>query len=120
MDAAQTRYLTAPFVVGILVLLFALANLEGSLKPLRSGRRRLLSTFGALVWGGLGGVGLVLVTGSLGLSEPTIVAAAVSAVLGALAGIASATARIGLARRSRVKRAVQRAAVTQSVNAGAS
>lgn len=120
VDASQARYVTAPFVLGVLVLLLALANLEGSLKPLRSGRRRLLSTLGAFLWGALGGAGLVLVAGALGLSEPTLPAIIVTAILGALGGVASATARIGLVRRARVRRAVQRSVATQSVRAGSS
>ena len=51
VDATQTWYLTVPFVVGVLLVLLALANLESSLKPLRSGHPRLLSTIGASISG---------------------------------------------------------------------
>ena len=117
IDATQTWYLTVPFVAGVLVLLLALANLESSLKPLRSGRRRIRSYIGSFLWGGLAGVAIVLLSGAAGFDEPTIVAAVITAVVGAFAGAAAARARIGVARRARVRRAVQRAEKTLSVHA---
>jgi len=109
IDATQTRYLTGPFVLGALLLLLALANLESSLKPLRSGRTRFLSYVGAFISGGLLGVSLAMLGAALGFSEPTIVQLVVLAVLGSLGGAASARARIGVGRRNRVRRAVRRA-----------
>jgi serine/threonine-protein kinase len=115
VDATQTWYLTGPFVVGLLVLLLALANLESSLKPLRTGHTRKLSYLGAFAWGGLAGVSLVPIAAALGFSEPTVPALFASAALGAAGGTAAARARIGVARRHRVRKAVQRAERTLGV-----
>lgn len=117
IDASQTWYLTAPFVLAMLILLLAFANIESSLKPLRSGHRRFLSYVGTFVSGALGGVGLVVLAGALGFSEPTVVTAIVVAALGALSGVAAARARIGVARRHRVRKAVKRAERTLGVRA---
>jgi len=119
IDATQTWYLTGPFVVGVLLLLLALANLEGSLKPLRSGHTRKLSYVGAFIWGALGGASLVLLAGALGFSEPTVPTLIVAATLGAIGGAAAARARIGVARRHRVRKAVERAEKTLGVRATA-
>jgi serine/threonine-protein kinase len=115
VDATQRWYLTVPFGAAMLLLLFALANLESSLKPLRSGHRRFLSYVGAAIAGALAGLSLVATAGAVGFSEPTIPTAAVVTVLGAAGGAASARARIGVARRRRVRRAVLRAERTLGV-----
>ncbi|MGH9084839.1 MAG: protein kinase domain-containing protein [Acidimicrobiales bacterium] len=119
IDATQTWYVTGPFVGGLLVLLLAFANLESSLKPLRSGRTRRLSYVGACIWGALAGVSLVVLAGALGSSEPTMATLIAAGVLGAVGGIASARARIGVARRHRVRKAVERAEKTLGVRADA-
>jgi uncharacterized membrane protein SirB2 len=115
IDAEQTWYLTMPFVGGLLLILLGAANLESSLKPLRSGRRRILSFVGAFVSGALIGVSVTVLVGALGLTEPTVPNLAVSAALGALGGVAAARARIGVARRRRVRGAVLRAERTLGV-----
>jgi hypothetical protein len=117
VDATQTWYLTLPFVAAVLLLLLAYANLESSLKPLRSGHPRVLSYVGAFFSGAIAGVGLVLLSGALGLAEPTVLGAAVTTALGALAGVAAARARIGVARRRRVRRALKRAERSLGVKA---
>ncbi|MGK2949633.1 MAG: protein kinase domain-containing protein [Acidimicrobiales bacterium] len=109
IDATQTWYLTVPFVAGVLLVLLALANLESSLKPLRSGHPRLLSTIGAMISGAMLGGSTVVFSGALGLAEPTIPVAAAAAAFGAIGGIAAARARVGVAKRRRVRRAVKRA-----------
>ena len=119
IDATQTWYLTVPFVVAVLLVLLALANLESSLKPLRSGRSRLLSTIGAAVSGAMLGASMVVLAGALGIAEPTIAAAAGAAAFGVIGGIAAARARVGVAKRRRVRRAVKRAERTLGVHAKA-
>lgn len=109
IDANQTRYLTLPFVAGVLLVLLALANLESSLKPLRSGHPRLLSTIGASISGAMLGGSTVVFAGALGFTEPTVAVAAAAAAFGAIGGVAAARARVGAGRRRRVRRAVQRA-----------
>ena len=95
--------------MGVLLVLLALANLESSLKPLRSGHPRLLSTIGASISGAMLGASMVVLAGALGLAEPTIAAGAGAAAFGAIGGIAAARARVGVAKRRRVRRAVKRA-----------
>jgi hypothetical protein len=107
--ATQTWYLTAPTVGGALLLLLGLANLEQSLKPLRSGRMRRLSYVGAFVSGAILGLSAVLLATGVGLSEPAVPGIVVVALLGAAAGVAAVPARVGVARRRRVQRAVRRA-----------
>jgi hypothetical protein len=109
IDATQTWYLTAPFVLGVVLLLLAFANVESSLKPLRSGRTRRLSYLGAAFSSALGALGVVALSAAIGSAEPTVAGTVVVAVLGAAAGAAAARARIGVARRRRVRRAVRRA-----------
>jgi serine/threonine-protein kinase len=116
IDATQTWYLTVPFVLGVLLVLLALANLESSLKPLRSGHKRLLSTIGAAVSGAMLGASTVVLTGALGLAEPTIAAGAGAAAFGTIAGIAAARTRVAVAKRHRVRRAVKRAERTLGVS----
>jgi hypothetical protein len=120
LDATQSWYLTVPFVGGVLLILLALANLESSLKPLRSGHPRLLSTIGAAISGAMLGVSTVVLAGAVGLAEPTIAAGAVAAAFGAIGGMAAARARVGVAKRRRVRRAVKRAEKSLGVHANAS
>ncbi|HEX4868474.1 MAG TPA: serine/threonine-protein kinase [Acidimicrobiales bacterium] len=119
VDATQSWYLTVPFVGGLLLLLLALANLESSLKPLRSGHSRVLSFVGACVSGALAGASLAVLAGPLGFSEPTLASLVAAAAFGALGGVAAARARIGVARRRRVRRAVRRAEKSLGVHADA-
>jgi hypothetical protein len=118
IDATQSWYLTLPLIGGALVLLLAYANLEGSLKPLRSGHRRRLSWVGAAISCAIASVGVVAVVAALGLQEPTIPGLVVTVVLGAGAGVAAATARVGLGRRRRIRRAVKRAEKTLGTRTG--
>ena len=119
VDATQTWYLTIPFVVGVLLVLFALANLESSLKPLRSGHPRLLSTIGASISGALLGASMVVLAGAVGIVEPTVASGVGAAAFGAIGGIAAARARVGVAKRRRVRRAVKRAERSLGVRAEA-
>jgi hypothetical protein len=119
VDATQTWYLTVPFVAGVLLVLLALANLESSLKPLRSGHPRLLSTVGAAISGAMLGGSAVVFAGALGLAEPTVAAGSAAAALGVIGGIAAARARVGVAKRRRVRRAVKRAERSLGVQAKA-
>jgi hypothetical protein len=109
VEATQSWYLTAPGLLGILLLLIALANLESTLKPLGTGRMRKLSFVGATLSGALIGTGLVALSAALGLAEPTVPGLVTATVLAAAAGAGTARARLGDARRRRVRRAVKRA-----------
>jgi hypothetical protein len=117
VEGTHSGFLTLPFIVGVLVVLLAGANLESSLKPLANGHARMLSSIGALISGAMAGVGLVLVSGALGFSEPTVPAAIVTATLGGLTGLVVARTRVGLARGSRVRKAVKRAERSLGVRA---
>jgi hypothetical protein len=116
--ATQPWYLTGPFIGGVLLLLLGYANLESSLKPLRSGRTRKLSYVGAFLAGPVLGASFVLIAGALGVSEPTLVTGIVVAVLSAASGIPAVQARVGVARRRRVRQAVKRAERALGVTAG--
>lgn len=118
VKATQSWYLTAPFIGGVLLLLLGYANLESSLKPLRSGRTRKLSYVGAFLAGPVLGASFVLIAGALGVSEPTLVTVIVVAVLSAASGIPAVQARVGVARRRRVRQAVKRAERTLGVTTG--
>ncbi|HEU5084053.1 MAG TPA: serine/threonine-protein kinase [Acidimicrobiales bacterium] len=107
--ATQPWYLTAPFAVGLLLVLLAYAELETSLKPLRSGHTRIRSYIGAAIWCPVTVVGVLLVVSSLGLNELTRLDVAVALALGCLGGLALVRARTALARRHRVRTAVKRA-----------
>jgi hypothetical protein len=107
--ATQDWWFTAPAVGGALLLLLGLANLEQSLKPLRSGRMRRLSFVGASLSGAILGLGVVLLAAAVGGSEPAVPGVVATALLAAGAGAAGVPARVGLARRRRVRRAVRRA-----------
>lgn len=117
VDATQSWYLTVPGVGGVLLLLLGYANLESSLKPLRSGRTRRLSYVGAFFAGLPLAAGIVLLAGALGLREPTIPTLAVVAGLCALAGLPTVQARVGVARTRRVRQAVRRAERSLGVTA---
>ncbi len=116
--ATQTWYLTLPFIGGLLLLLLGYANLESSLKPLRSGRTRKLSYIGAFLAGPLLGAGFVAMAGALGVSEPTLPVLVVVCVLAAASGFPAVRARVGVARRSRVRQAVARAEKSLGVEPG--
>ena len=109
VQTTQTWYLTVPFIGGVLLLLLGYANLESSLKPLRSGRTRRLSYVGACFAGPPLAAGIVLVVGASGPREPTVPTFAVAALLCAVAGVPSVLARVGVARTRRVRQAVRRA-----------
>jgi hypothetical protein len=109
VEAGQSPYLTAPFVFGALLLLLAYADLETSMKALRSGHTRIRSYIGAVIWTPVAAVGVVMIATSLGFAEPTGVSVIVVAVLAALGGAAAVRSRIGVARRRRVRTAVKRA-----------
>ena len=76
---------------------------------MRSGHPRLLSTIGAAISGAMLGASMVVLAGALGLAEPTLTAGAAAAAFGAIGGVAAARARVGVAKRRRVRRAVKRA-----------
>jgi tRNA A-37 threonylcarbamoyl transferase component Bud32 len=109
VDAQQSPYLTAPFVLGALLLLLAYADLETSMKPLRSGHTRVRSYIGAVIWTPVAAVGALMMATALGFAEPTTLAIGTVVVLAALGGAAAVRSRIGVARRRRVRTAVKRA-----------
>jgi hypothetical protein len=107
--ATQAPYLTGPFAVALLLILLAYAELESSLKPLRSGHTRVRSYIGAAIWTPVALVGLLLGMAALGrneLSEADVVAVV---ALGVVGGTTLVRSRIGVARRRRVRTAVKRA-----------
>ncbi len=118
VKATQTWYLTAPFMGGLMLLLLGYANLESALKPLRSGRTRRLSYVGAFLAGPLLGLSFVLLAGAIGASEPSLLTVIVVAILCAAAGLPAVQARVGVARRRRVRQAVKRAEKTLGVTTG--
>ena len=107
--ATQAPYLTGPFAFGLLLILLAYAELESSLKPLRSGHTRIRSYLGAAIWTPVALVGLVFVMTALGRNELAEVDLIAVAVLGVLGGLTLVRSRIGVARRRRVRTAVKRA-----------
>jgi hypothetical protein len=109
VDATQSRYLTGPFAVGLLIILLAYAELESSLKPLRSGHSRVRSYLGAVLWCPVAAFGGLLVLTALGSNELTELDVAAAPALTACGGVALVRARIGVARRRRVRTAVKRA-----------
>ena len=119
VDAQQAPYLTAPFVLGALLLLLAYADLETSMKPLRSGHARLRSAIGAAIWTPVAAIGLLMIASSLGSAEPTAEALVAASVLAALGGQAAIRSRIGVARRRRVRTAVKRAEMRLGVRVAA-
>jgi serine/threonine-protein kinase len=102
-------FLTAMGLASLLVLLIAFANLESSLKPLLRGRRRRMSRVSAPVWGAMIGVGLVLLSASVSISEITLATVIVCAVLGAGMGYTCCSVAAGRGRRRRLRRALKRA-----------
>ncbi|MCO8126705.1 serine/threonine protein kinase [Acidimicrobiia bacterium EGI L10123] len=107
--ATQAPYLTGPFAVGLLLILLAYAELESSLKPLRSGHTRIRSYIGAAIWTPVALVGLLLVMAALGRNELTEVDVVAVVALGVVGGATLVRSRIGVARRRRVRTAVKRA-----------
>lgn len=109
IEATQTRWLTGPFVIGLLLILLAYADLEVSFKPLRTGHRRFRSSLGALIWMPVAAMGVLLLTTSGGFAEPTWPTVAAVIGLSMVGGLAAVRARIGMAKRRRVRTAVKRA-----------
>lgn len=107
--ATQAPYLTGPFAVALLLILLAYAELESSLKPLRSGHTRIRSYIGAAIWTPVALVGLLLGMAALGRNELTEADVVAVAALGVVGGLTLVRARIGVARRRRVRTAVKRA-----------
>ena len=115
--ATQAPFLTGPFAAALLLMLLAYAELESSLKPLRSGHSRIRSSIGAAIWTPVALVGLVLAMAALGQNELTRADVVAVVALGAVGGSTLVRSRIGVARRRRVRIAVKRA--EQRVAAGA-
>lgn len=109
VDAAQSRFLTAPFALGVFLLLLAYAELESTLKPLRSGHTRIRSYLGAALWCPVLAAGVLLVLTAFGTNELAVVDLVVAGALSAVGGTALVRARTGVARRRRVRTAVRRA-----------
>jgi len=102
-------YLTAPFALGMLLVLLAYAELETSLKPLRSGHTRIRSYIGAAIWCPVTVVGVLFVLSALGVNELTGLDVGVALALGLVGGLTLVRARTAVARRRRVRTAVKRA-----------
>ena len=109
VQATQNWLLTAPFATGVLLILLAYAELETSLKPLRSGHSRKRSYVGAAIWCPVTLGGVLLVFSAWGRNEISEADVVAMVVLGVFGGITLVRARIGVARRRRVRTAVKRA-----------
>lgn len=109
IDATQNRLLTGPFAIGVLLILLGYAELESSLKPLRSGHTRIRSYLGAAIWCPIAAVGVLLLLAAFGFNELTEADVIAAVILSAAGGITLVRARTGVARRRRVRNAVKRA-----------
>jgi serine/threonine-protein kinase len=108
VSSSQSPWVTAPAVVAIVALLFALAYVESLSKPLRRGRRRVGSIVGIGVLGGVLGVVLMVLAWVLGAPEISISGLVVGVVLGAAGGVLLALAELRMGQRARLRRAATR------------
>ncbi len=109
VETTQTWWLTAPFVIGLLLILLAYADLEVSFKPLRTGHRRFRSSVGAMIWTPVAAIGVLMLTTAVGFAEPTWTTVAAVVGIAMVGGLTAVRARIGMAKRRRVRTAVKRA-----------
>jgi multisubunit Na+/H+ antiporter MnhG subunit len=107
--ATQKWYSTVEGIVAILVILAGFAYLEGALRPLRAGRRRISAFVGATVGTPITAVGVAALFAALGHADPDVGGLVVVAILSALAGLALALAAYRRGRRLSMRRAVRKA-----------
>jgi hypothetical protein len=107
--ATQPWYSTVEGIGAILVILAGLAYLEGALRPLRAGRRRLSAFIGATIATPILSVGIVALFAALGHADPDVGGLVVVAILSALAGLALSIAGYRRGRRLSMRRAVRKA-----------
>jgi len=109
--ATQPWYETAEGIGAVLVILAGFAYLEGAIRPLRAGRRRISAFIGAAIATPLTAIGVVALFAVLGHADPDVGGLVVIAVLSALAGLALAYAGYRRGVRLSMRRAVRRAAL---------
>jgi len=109
MTATQPWYTTALGLGSILVVLAGFAYLEGALRPLRRGRRRVSAFFGCALSSVVMAVGVVGLLTALGHANPTTPGIVAVAAGAAAAGTAFAVGTRQRAVRKGVKHAVRRA-----------
>jgi hypothetical protein len=109
VKATQPWYSTAEGILGVLVILAGLAYLEGAIRPLRAGRRRISAFIGAGIATPITAVGVVALFASLGHADPKVSGLVVVAVLSTLGGVALAFAAYRRGSRLSMRRAVRRA-----------
>jgi serine/threonine protein kinase len=111
LTATQPWYTTAEGIGAVLVILAGLAYLEGALRLLRGGRRRVWSFIGSAISAAIIAIGVVGGLAASGHADPTVGGVVVVALAAGLAGgaLAATAYRRGLRRKTR--RAVRRAAL---------
>jgi hypothetical protein len=102
-------FLTAMGVGSVLVLLAGFAYFESSIRPLRRGRRRVMSYIGCALSMAVGAVGVAFLLASLGVGNPTVPGLVVLAACAGLAGVALAEAVRRASLRKGVRQAIKRA-----------
>jgi len=109
VKATQPWYSTAEGIAAVLVILAGLAYLEGAIRPLRAGRRRISAFIGAGVATPITAVGVAALLAALGRTDPTSGGLVVVAVVAALGGVVLAFAAYRRGSRLSMRRAVRRA-----------
>ena len=108
-SVSQNWYLTAFGIGSLMVILAGLAYLEGALRPLRGGRRRIASFISCALSAAVVSVGVAGIAAATGHADPTVGGLVVAAALAACAGVLFGVAVRRRALRKGVRRAVQRA-----------
>jgi serine/threonine-protein kinase len=109
MHATQPWYVTAQGIGSALIVLAGLAYLEGALRTLRAGKRRVFAFVGAGISGALIAVGVSVLLAALGHADPTMAGLVVVALFGAAAGGALSVAAYRRGRRRTMRKAVRKA-----------
>jgi serine/threonine-protein kinase len=109
LSVSRGWYLTAFGIGSLLVALAGLAYLESSLRPLRRGRRRVVSFVGCGISAAVLAVGVCEFLAAAGAAWPTGPALVVVGLCCAAAGISFGMALRRAALRKGIRRAVQRA-----------
>ena len=108
-SVSQNWYLTAFGIGSLMVILAGLAYLEGALRPLRGGRRRIASFISCALSAAVVSVGVAGLAAATGHADPTVGGLVVAAALAACAGVLFGVAVRRRALRKGVRRAVHRA-----------
>ena len=104
IDSSRSGWLTAPAVTAGLLVLFALAYVESSSKPLRRGRRKVVAFVQLTLSAAVFAVAVSVLLWVAGGPEPTVTGLILAAGLGAAAGATSGIGQLRFGRRRRVRR----------------